>query len=99
MITIRTKPDMKIDPGHQWLVLPDTPQGHALALLLAQHLTVTKDGDHLLVPHTFVVDTAIVDLIDALAHVRFSAPHLVQFSLMSAPAVENVAEEDGLEGS
>ena len=27
MIKIRTKPDMKIDPGHQWLVLPDTPCG------------------------------------------------------------------------
>jgi hypothetical protein len=75
MIKIDRKPDMSIEPGHQVLLLPSSAEGAALSRLLTGEFSVA----HLLeldgkfhVPHTAVVDRNIVDLIDALAHVRNS---------------------------
>ncbi len=95
MIKIKTEPDMSIEPGHQWLVFPKTAYGYFLARLLADCTPIIQEVDGYRVAHTHTVDCAIVDLIDALAHVRFSAPNLVQIML---PTSEPVVEEDGLEG-
>lgn len=103
MMIITTQPDVNVDPGHQWLVLPDSDQGYALALILAPHMLPKRDMEgNLLIPHTHLIDTHILELINALAHVRFSAPGLVQISLPMAPAVNEIhtTEDDGdLEGA
>lgn len=110
---LQTKPDMSVEPGHQWLVLPGTDHGYALAMLLAPHLLPKQDDDgNLLIPHTHVVDTGILELINTLAHVRFSAPGLVQMTLGEVregrdltltpnPSPEGRGEsiDDGLEGA
>ena len=103
MITIVTKPDMSIDPGHQWLIVPNTVYGRALELILTgDEWEEHPDDDKLYIAHTADVDTAIGELINTLAHVRFSAPGLVQFRLPLAPAADDTtdAEDDGgLEGA
>ena len=45
---------------------------------------VAKRGNEMLVAHDEQVDQAIVQLIDQLAHVRFSAPELIQLSMIEA---------------
>jgi hypothetical protein len=78
MTLITLEPDMSIEPGHQWLLLDDSLEGAALAILLTGD-TVLEEHDGLIhVPHTADVDERIVKLIDELAHVRFSAPNMVQ---------------------
>ena len=85
MIPIQLKKDMSVEPGHQVLVLPYTEEGCALALLLTglQYRDLVKfaSGITLIIPHTDVVDANIVQMIDQLADVRFSAPDLVQLTL------------------
>lgn len=85
MIQIDLRPDMTVQPGHQHLVLPYTEEGCALALLLTgssyRDLVKFRSGVTLSIPHTAVVDANIVQLIDELAHVRFSAPELLQLTL------------------
>lgn len=81
MILIATEPDMSIEPGHQWLVLPDDVEGDALITLLDGATPTIKRGDNILLAHDYQVDQKIVALIDQLAHVRFSAPGLVQMTL------------------
>jgi hypothetical protein len=92
MDLITTKPDMSIEPGHQVIVMPANTEGIALAKLLTSQdnlleYLVGVDGgdvleigyeDMLHIPHNHMVDQNIVKLIDELAHVRFSAPGLVQ---------------------
>lgn len=104
MTLITTEPDMSIEPGHQVIVMPANTEGIALAKLLTSQdnlleYLVGVDGgevleigyeDMLHIPHNHVVDQNIVALIDALAHVRFSAPGLVQMTLAE------VAEADAL---
>lgn len=90
MSLITLEPDMSIDPGHQWLVMPTTDEGAAIAKLLtgSDHLwdycfvdQTYELGLCFRIPHTNDVDKNIVQLIDQLAHVRFSAPGLVQLTL------------------
>lgn len=81
MRLITTEPDMNIEPGHQWLVLPDDVEGDALLTLLDGTTPTIKRGDNILLAHDYEVDQKIVALIDQLAHVRFSAPGLVQLEL------------------
>jgi hypothetical protein len=82
---IHLETDMHVEPGHQRLVLPYTDEGCALALLLTgehyRDLVKFRSGSSLSIPHTEIVDTNIVQIIDALAHVRFSAPELLQLTL------------------
>ena len=84
MITL--EPDMSIEPGHQWIILPADVVGHSLACILldASMSLVRTDGEKLLIAHTAEVDAQIVALIDELAHVRFSAPGLVQLAMKEA---------------
>lgn len=84
MIEIALEPNMNIEPGHQWLVIPDTRDGRALALLLGG-LPLVKRGGSLLVPHSAPVDERILNLIDQLAHVRYQAPDLIQLTLQEVP--------------
>jgi len=85
MILITLEPDPNIEPGHQWLALPYSIEGMELANVLApmddQLITSTDRGSEILIRHTHAVDQRIVELIDALAHVRFSAPGLVQMRM------------------
>lgn len=95
MTLITTEPDMSIEPGHQIIVLPANTEGIALAKLLTSQdnlleYLVGVDGgevleigyqDMLHIPHNYIVDQNIVKLIDELAHMRFSAPGLVQMTL------------------
>ena len=87
---ITTEPDMNIEPGHQWIVLPDTEEGWSLLTLFGcENQPTIKRGNEILVAHDQQVDQAIVQLIDELAHVRFSAPGLVQMTM-----TETVAESE-----
>lgn len=81
MITL--EPDMNIEPGHQWIVLPADLTGYALAdLLLNGSLSKMRtDGASLMIAHDHEVDARIVTLIDELAHVRFLAPNLIQLTM------------------
>ena len=84
MIAIRLLPDESVQPGHQVLVLPKDTEGIALAKLLTNGLAIQSESE-IFVPHTAEVDERIVDLINALAHVRFSAPQVVQMTLEESP--------------
>lgn len=84
MIHIFTEPEARIEPGHQWLIVPNNPEGQALATLLHGRLPLIKRGDQLMIPHDERADHAIVALIDELARVRYEAPALVQLSMAEA---------------
>lgn len=84
MTHIRLEPEMSIEPGHQWLVLSDTPEGHALATLLTGGAPLIKRGKQILVPHDAKVDEQIVHLINELSHARYQSPSLVQMTLQEA---------------
>lgn len=83
MTLITTEPDMSIEPGHQWLVVDVSAEGYCLAgLLLNNEMEKARsDGEQIMIAHTYDVDRRIVALIDELAHVRFSAPNLLQLSM------------------
>ena len=83
MVRINLEPDADIAPGHQWLMIEDTAEGRALAMLLYGRLPTVITGAELIFPHNHVVDQNIVDLINALAHVRFQSPTLVQLTVPS----------------
>ena len=84
MTLITLEPDMSIEPGHQWMVVDNSVEGYCLAtILLDNEMEAAKsDGDRIFIAHTYDVDRRIVALIDELAHVRFSAPGLVQMTLV-----------------
>jgi len=91
MSLVTLEPDMSVEPGHQWIVLPDNEEGWALLTLLGCYNQPTiKRGNEILVAHDQQVDRTIVQLIDQLANVRFSAPELIQLSMIEAIA-EDVA--------
>jgi len=84
---IKLEPDPDIEPGHQWIILPNTTEGLALGTFLTNNDTGAHAqfiDNQLYVPHNAAVDARIVDLINELAHVRFSAPGLVQLELTEA---------------
>jgi len=84
-ITITLEPDMSIEPGHQVILLPLTSEGVALSKLLLDRAEWSRlefsEGGSIRIPHSEDVDRKIVQLIDELAHVRFSAPNMVQMTL------------------
>ncbi len=86
MNLITFQPDMSIEPGHQWIVLPADPTGYALAdLLLNGSLSrMRTNGTSLMIAHDHEVDARIVALIDELAHMRFLAPNLIQLTMEEA---------------
>ncbi len=85
MIHITLEPEASIEPGHQWLVVSDTPEGRALATIIMGGLPLIKRGSELLIPHDRQADENIFKLINQLAHARFSAPALVQLTMEEAP--------------
>lgn len=85
MIQIILEPDPNIEPGHQWLVLPNNTEGLSLAHLLIDGSVDLEWDSTIRVPHTADVDARIVALINELAHARFSAPALVQLTMEEAP--------------
>ena len=99
MIRIRLEPEATIEPGHQWLVVPDSSEGRALATLLMGRLPLIVRGTDLLIPHDAGVDQNIVQLINQLAHARFQSPTLLQLTLQAVPPGNYTAEDEGgLEG-
>lgn len=92
MITsITIVPDPNVEPGHQWLHIPVTPAGHALCRLLlgtdpGPFVFKTEAGELVFrMPHDANVDQHMLDVIHMLAHVRFSAPDLIQLTLTETP--------------
>lgn len=98
MITIGLEPNMSIEPGHQWIVVPDTDEGRALVQILTGATPLIQRGGDLLIPHNADVDERIVNLIDQLAHARYQAPDLIQMTLKETKVEERVSvnslEED-----
>jgi len=96
MTLITLKPDMSIEPGHQWLVLENGVQDGIDGFFLAALLNDIAPEDwrfvdnKIQIAHTAEVDRRILLLIDELAHIRFSAPGLVQMTM-----IETVAESQG----
>jgi len=100
LFRIKLVPDADIEPGHQWLVLPYTEQSISLCVLLMGTFQPAFHDGQICVAHTAEVDERLVALIDQLAHVRFSAPGLVQLTLTAAPVAAEEPEPDpGLEGA
>ncbi len=85
MINITLEPEMGIEPGHQWIVVPDTDEGRALVQILTDATPLIQRGGDLLIPHNAKVDERIVNLIDQLAHARYQAPDLIQMTLQESP--------------
>jgi hypothetical protein len=89
--------DVTVEPGHQVLAIDtDTVEGvdgFYLASMLLSPVPPEEwsyDEQHrVLVPHTADVDRRIVDLINELAHVRYSAPEMVQLTLKEAEEPES----------
>lgn len=90
MNLIQYEPEASIEPGHQWLVLSDTPEGHALAALLTGSAPLIKRGKQVLVPHDERVDAQLVRLINELSHARYQSPSLVQLTLHEDPILEEI---------
>lgn len=90
MNLIQCEPEASIEPGHQWLVLSDTPEGHGLAAVLTGGAPLIKRGKDILVPHDEKVDAQIVLLINALSHARYQSPSLVQLQLVEDPFMEEL---------
>ena len=82
-LKIAVEPDATIEPGQQWIVLPDTPDGQALARLLTGGVVFIRRDKHILVPHEEKVDQEIVGLINALGYIRYQSPAMVQLILMA----------------
>jgi hypothetical protein len=102
MINITLKPEMGIEPGHQFLVVPNNPEGLALVGLLMPRGAAPQiyAGEFIYIPHNNSVDQHILNLIDQLAHARFQSPTLVQLTLQVAvPGTLTDAEDGGLEGA
>lgn len=91
MTQIIFEPDPNVEPGHQWLVLPNNMAGLALAELLTGGPVDSHWLDKTIrVPHTADVDGRIVALINQLAHARYSSPSLVQLQLMEDAILEEL---------
>lgn len=101
MIHIRLKPDASVEPGHQFLELPNDEFGRALASLLTGIVPqrIQTHGNLIAVAHDDVVDDRIVALINELAHVRFQSPTLLQLTMQAAASNLCTAEDGGLEGA
>jgi hypothetical protein len=79
---IGTEPDATVEPGHQVLVVANTPTGQALAGLLAPDRPVNDWDQFIRIPHDQNVDRRLIWLVDLFAHIRFSAPELLQLRLI-----------------
>ena len=87
---ITLEPNPHIEPGHQWLKIAPTQTGEALVRLLTGQDNIAEffvpELNMYAIPHDHNVDGALVHLINELAHVRFSAPDLVQLTLVMTTA-------------
>ena len=99
MISIQLRPDPDIEPGHQWLIVPNDPEGLALVGLLVPRGNAPQVflGDAIHIPHNASVDQNIMDLINALADVRYQSPTLVQLTLVEAAAQYAPEDRETLE--
>lgn len=78
---IKTEPDQSVEPGHQQLVISDTPLGGALSYFLTSSvLAPAKDG-YLHFKHDYIVDDRLLSLVDLAAHIRLTAPGMIQLPL------------------
>ncbi|MBC7228670.1 MAG: hypothetical protein H5T61_15795 [Thermoflexales bacterium] len=66
--------------AEQWILLPPTPIGEALARLLGGEVAVWADG-RLAVRHDREVDQRLVALIEVLVGLRWAHPVYVQLDL------------------
>jgi hypothetical protein len=78
-LKITTEADPTIEPGHQWIILSNTPKGRGMAAVLSGRLPQT-DGD-LRLAHDQAADEMLILLVDLAADLRITAPHLVQLTL------------------
>ncbi len=90
-LKITTQPDSSIEPGHQWIVISNTATGRGLAAVLSSRLLSTDhtapsvgmdlSGD-LRLAHDHTVDEMLIIMVDLAAHLRISAPNLMQLKLI-----------------
>lgn len=87
---INLHPDISVEPGHQYILLPATDEGRQLAALLTRREQISDLWDEALqaykVPHNAQVDARIIELVDWLSHVRFTAHSLLQLTFIEASA-------------
>lgn len=98
MIRIQLQPAAEIEPGHQFLMVPNIPAGLALVgLLMPLGAIPMTDEDFIYIPHNESVDQEIVALINELAKVRFQSPTLVELVLEVAPVIDTDEDDGGPE--
>jgi hypothetical protein len=78
-LKITTEPDSSIEPGHQWIIISNTPKGRGMAAVLSGRLPDSA-GD-LRLAHDQAVDEMLITLVDLAADLRITSPHLVQLTL------------------
>jgi hypothetical protein len=82
-LKITTQPDSSIEPGHQWIIISDTPKGRGMASVLSGRLlTAPTVGTDLRLAHDFEVDEMLKLLFDLVAEIRVTAPSLIQLPLI-----------------
>ncbi len=86
-IEVAVEPDADVETGHQWLLLSIAGGGGQLAALLDPQweergrAALSPDGRWARVAHSAQVDERLKRLVDLVAHLRQSAPGLVQLTL------------------
>lgn len=79
---ILAQEDITVEPGHQRLLISNTPIGRALAMVLASawHPEPVEDG-YLGIAHDYLVNERLVLLINLAATIRMTAPDMMQLEM------------------
>lgn len=80
--------DEAIEPGHQWIVIEDTPDGEALAGLLGGGAAEWQPAEGWRIPHDYAADARLMAMIDLLTDIRFGAPRMIQLTLAMGDEAE-----------
>lgn len=76
------QPDANVEPGHQKLLISNTPLGRAFVIVFASIFTPRPDANgYLCIPHDYMMDERLLFMINLAAHVRMTAPEMMQLNL------------------
>jgi hypothetical protein len=78
---ILAQADSTIEPGHQRLLISNTPLGRALVMAFASISPEPDPDGYLCIAHDYQVDEHLVLLINLAAHIRMTAPDMMQLTL------------------
>lgn len=80
--SVLTRTDPDIEPGHQYLLISNTPLGRALATILTSAIRPEPAADgYLNIAHDYQVDENLMLLVNLAAHIRMTAPDMIQLTL------------------